>query len=89
MATQFLTGALVSGLFYDDDHISRKDALRNARKQAQVGADRARTDSDRRNGALMRNDPLLVRLLKAYSLVPAPEREAFVGRALAAGRVLP
>lgn len=73
--------------FYDDSLPSRAAALHQASKQAQAGAERARIDSDRRNGALMRTDPRLNRLLKAFTALPDQDREAFVDRALAAGRV--
>lgn len=64
--------------FFDDDRQSQKMALHGARKQAQAGAERALADSDRRNGALMRRDPSLVRLLKAFCAVADDQRDAFV-----------
>ena len=65
-------------LLYDDSHESQAMALHGARKQAQAGAERSQDDADRRNGALMRRDPRLVRLLKAFSAVADDQREAFV-----------
>lgn len=65
-------------MFFDDNQLPRADVIRAAREQGQAC-------TDRRNGALMRNDPLLARLLMAYTKVPAPERAEFVERALAAG----
>jgi hypothetical protein len=70
-------------MLYDDNRPSRKEVQQDARKQAMAGAERARDDADRRNGALMRKDSRLVRLLKAYSAVPDAEREVFVDRVLA------
>ena len=51
--------------------------LHGARKQAhQAGAERSQDDADRRNGALMRRDPRLVRLLEAFCAVADDQREA-------------
>lgn len=75
-------------LRYDDAHESRAMAQHRARKQAQAGAERSQAESDRYNGALMRRDPRLVRLLKAFSAVADDQREAFVDRAIAAGRAV-
>lgn len=65
-------------LRYDDSHESRAMAQHRARKQAQAGAERSQDDTDRYNGALMRRDPRLVRLLKAFSALADDQREAFV-----------
>lgn len=65
-------------LLYDDAHQSQAMALHGARKQAQAGAERSQDDADRRNGALMRKDARLVRLLKAFSALADDQREAFV-----------
>ena len=70
-------------LLYDDTHESQKVALHGARKQAQASAERSQDDADRRNGELMRRDPRLVRLLKAFSALADDQREAFVERAVA------
>ncbi|RFP19165.1 hypothetical protein [Duganella sp. BJB475] len=67
---------------FDDSIPSRTEALHDARKQAQAGAERSQADADRRNGALMRKDSRLVRLLKAYCAVPDDLRDAFVDRAV-------
>ena len=75
-------------LRYDDSHESRAMALHRARKQAQAGAERRQDDTGRYNGALMRRDPRLVRLLKAFSAVSEDQREAFVERAVAAGQAV-
>lgn len=75
-------------LLHDDTHPSRAMALHDARKQAQAGAERSLAESDRYNGALMRRDPRLVRLLKAFSAVSEDQREAFVDRAVAAGQAV-
>lgn len=53
-------------------------ALHSARKQAQAGAERSQDEADRSNGALMRKDARLVRLLKAFCSVSEGQREAFV-----------
>ena len=58
-------------------------ALRCARKPAQAGAERSQDDADRSNGALMRKDTRLVRLLKAFCSVSEDQRDAFVDRAVA------
>jgi len=76
-------------MFFDDNHMPRAEVIRAARKQGQVDREQGQACTDRRNGALMRNDPLLARLFMAYTKVPAPERAAFVERALAAGKAVP
>ena len=72
-------------LRYDDAHESRAMAQHRARKQAQAGAERSQDDTDRYNGALMRRDPRLVRLLPAPAAAgllegpandPTPDRKA-------------
>lgn len=73
----------MTGLLYDDAIPSRADARRDARKQAQAGAERSRADSDQRNGALLRTDSRLSRLFKAYTVLDEPGREQFVARAVA------
>ena len=75
-------------LLYDDSRESRSMALHGARKQAQAGAERSQDDADRRNGALMRRDARLVRLLKVFSALADDQREAFVERAVAAGQAV-
>lgn len=72
-------------MLYDDTHESRAMALHRARKQAQAGAERSQADTDRYNGALMRKDARLVRLLRAFCAVPDEQRDAFVDRAVAGG----
>ncbi|MEV4782101.1 hypothetical protein [Burkholderia sp. LMU1-1-1.1] len=57
--------------------------LHRARKQAQAGAERSQDDADRHNGALMRKDARLVRLLKVFSALADDQREALVERAIA------
>ena len=52
-------------LLYDDRRASRKMALNSTRNQAQAGAERSQADSYRYNGALMRKNVRLVRLLTA------------------------
>ncbi|MBV6321931.1 hypothetical protein [Duganella violaceipulchra] len=69
-------------MHFDDTIPSRAEARQDARKQAQAGAERALADADRRNGALMRKDSRMVRLLKAYCAVPDDGRDAFVDRAV-------
>lgn len=70
-------------MLYDDDRPSNAEVRQNVRKQTQAGAERSQADADRRNGALMRKDSRLVRLLKAYCAVPDDARDAFVDRAVA------
>ena len=70
-------------LLYDDTHESQRMALHGARKQAQTNAGRSQADSDRYNGALMRTDSRLNRLLRAFTALPDAERAAFVDRAVA------
>lgn len=59
-------------------------ALRRASKTFLHSAARADAESDRHNGEVMRKDPLLVKLLWAYTNTPAEGRAEFVARALAA-----
>lgn len=74
--------------FYDDTHQSCAMALHGARKQAQAGAERSQAEADRRNGALMRNDARLVRLLKAFSALADDQREAFVDVAVSSWKAV-
>ena len=62
----------------DDNYEGQRMAQHRARKQAQAGAERSQAEADERNGALMRRDPRLVRLLKAFCAVGEDQREAFV-----------
>jgi hypothetical protein len=78
-----MTARHTQGLLYDDAIPSRTDSRRDARKQAQAGAERSRADSDQRNGALLRTDSRLARLFKAYTVLDEPGREQFVARAVA------
>ena len=73
---------------FDDSTPSRAEARHDARKQAQAGAERSQADTDRRNGALMRKDSRLVRLLKAYCAVPDDARDAFVDHCIVAGKAV-
>ena len=70
-------------MLYDDTALSRKERLREATQQAHARGSRNQADTDRYNGALMRRDPRLNRLLKAFTALPDQEREAFVDRAVA------
>lgn len=76
----------MTALMYDDTALSRKERLREASQQSHAHRARSLADSDRYNGALMRTDARLNRLLWAFTLLPDAERAAFVDRALAAGR---
>ena len=76
-------------MFFNDDHLSRAEVIRAARKQGQIEGDREQAATDRYNGAIMRRDAQLSRFLMVYTKLAAQEREAFVDRALAAGRAAP
>lgn len=76
-------------MLYDDNHLSRKDRVREAAHQSHAYRARSLADSDRYNGALMRRDPRLNRLLRAFTALPDAERAAFVDRAVALQRKNP
>lgn len=63
---------------FDGSSRKRSAAVHDANKQAQAGAERAQREADLHNGALMRSDPMLTRLLKAYSICDADNRAALV-----------
>lgn len=57
----------MSGILFDGSSGKRSAATHDAALQAQTNKERNQAASDQYNGKLLRTDPLLARLMKAYS----------------------
>lgn len=66
---------------YESDWPTRPGERRIPARPAPIGH-----DTDRYNGAIMRRDAQLSRFLMVYTKLAQADREAFVDRALVAGR---
>lgn len=57
----------MSGILFDGSTGKRSAAVHDANKQAQASKERNQVVTDQYNGKLLRTDPLLARLMAAYT----------------------